>query len=252
MDLTKEEEIFKKRMKDLANTAYNRGICMYSDFLNLNELNLFFSNLKEISFINHSLWGGYEEAERRVVCFYEDDSFPNIDYPVSCFKIAPLNEKFSDQLTHRDYLGAVLNLGIDRCKIGDIVVGSQVAYLFCHRDIGDFLAGELKRIKHTSIQLTPASDQAAFNVLEKREIVSTVASIRLDALLSSAFRASRSSLSGLIKGGKVFVNGRLTTSSSFVPKDGAIISVRGLGRFQYIGSTGQTKKDKYKITLLLY
>lgn len=252
MDVTKEEELFKKRLTELANTAYNRGICMYSDFLNLNELNLFYSNLKELSFINYQLWGGYEEAERRVVCFYEDDSFHNVDYPVCCLRISPLNEKFSDSLTHRDYLGAILNLGIDRSKTGDIVLDGKSAYLFCHRDIKDFLIAELTRVKHTSVMAVETEGESVSAHIERKEITGTVASPRLDALLSTAFHSSRSSLSSLIGGGKVFVNGRLVTSNSFTPSEGDIISVRGMGRFQYLDGGQKTKKNKYKVTLLLY
>lgn len=252
MNSTKEDELFKKRLNELANIAYHRGICTYSDFLNLNELNLLYSNLKERAFINHTLWGGYAEAERRVVCFYEDDSFPNINWPISCLLVSPLNEKFSDTLTHRDYLGAILNLGIERSRIGDIVLQDKNAYLFCHKDITDFLISELTRIKHTSVQVTEVSGEKVSANLNRTEVTGTVTSIRLDALLSVAFHSSRSSLSGLIGNGKVFVNGKLITSNSFVPKEQDIISVRGMGRFQYISGGTQTKKNKYKVTLLLY
>ncbi len=252
MVLTKEDGLLKKRLIELANTAYHRGICTYSDFLNLNEQNLFYTNLKDISFINYSLWGGYEEAERRVICFYEDNSFPHISYPIRCLKIAPFHEKFSDKLTHRDYLGAVLNLGIDRSRIGDILVRDTDANLFCHKDIADFLCSELVRVKHTSVKVSEASGEEALPSIERKEVTGTVSSIRLDALLPIAFHSSRSSLSGLIEGGKVFVNGRLTVSNSFTPEAGDIISVRGMGRFQYLGSDGKTKKNKYKVTLSIY
>lgn len=252
MNPAKEDELLKKRFTELANTAYRRGICTYSDFLGLNETHLLISNLKETSFINHALWGGYEEAERRVVCFYEDDSFPNIDYPVSCLLISPLNERFSDRLTHRDYLGAVLNLGIDRSKIGDIVVGETYAYLFCHRDIKEFLCSELTRVKHTSVVLKETAASEISGRLEKKEVVGTVSSVRLDSLLSVAFHSSRSSLCGLIGGGKVFVNGKMITANSFVPQKGDIISVRGMGRFQYADGGSQTKKNKYRVVLLVY
>lgn len=252
MVLAKEDELFKKRLVELANVAYHRGICTYSDFLNLNELNLFYSHAKDLSFIHYALWGGYEEAERRVICFYDDNSFPNISYPVCCLKISPLNEKFRDSLTHRDYLGSVLHLGIDRSRIGDIVINGMDAYLFCHKDIASFLLSELTRVKHTSVQAALTSAENVSAKLERKEMSGTVASVRLDALLAVAFHSSRSALSGLVGSGKVFVNGRLAVSNSFVPKEGDIISVRGMGRFQYLGSAGQTKKNKCKVTLLLY
>ncbi len=252
MTSTKEDEFLKKRLLELARTAYHKGICTYSDFLGLNELNLFYSNIKEFTFLQYALWGGYEDAERRVVCFYEDDSFPNVSYPLCCLKIVPLNEKFSEHLTHRDYLGAILNLGIDRSKTGDILVQEKGAYLFCHRDISDFLQQELRNIRHTSVIASEVSEEEAVSSQNFKDILGTVSSIRIDALLACAFHTSRSSLDGLCRSGKVFVNGKQIMSNSFVPKEGDIISVRGMGRFRYLGSTNQTKKNKYKIHLSLY
>ena len=85
-----------------------------------------------------------------------------------------------------------------------------------------------------------------------REITGTAASVRLDSLLSLAFGASRSSLTGLIEGGKVFVNGRLVTSNGYQPKEGDLVSVRGMGRFRLQGIGGQSKKGRSYVTLLKY
>ena len=253
MKQEKEQELLCKRLAELSGNAFYRGFCTYSDFLNLDELNLFFYNQKEIVRSKYMLWGGYEDAERRVICFYEDDSSTNMYWPVTCLKIMPLNAKFSDKLSHRDYLGAILNLGIERCKIGDILVMEQAGFVFCRQEISGFIMENLNRIKHTSIAITLAEDTEIKDfkpVLE--EINGTVSSIRLDSILSVAFRTSRSSLTGLITGGKVFVNSRLIQSSSYTLKDGDVVSVRGMGKFIFKETTGQTKKDRYKVTLLKY
>ena len=85
-----------------------------------------------------------------------------------------------------------------------------------------------------------------------QEITGTVASVRLDAVISLAFSSSRSSLMGLIEGGKVFVNGALVTSNGYRLKDGDIISVRTMGKFRYDTTLYQTKKGRYSIRLYRY
>lgn len=252
MNQEKEQELLCKRLAELSNNAYYRGFCTYSDFLNLDEQNLFFNNLKEIVQSKYTLWGGYEDAERRVICFYEDDSSTNM-FPIMCLKILPLNQKFSDKLSHRDYLGAVLNLGIDRCKIGDILVMEDKGYLFCRQEISDYVIDNLTRIKHTSITVTLVEEEEFHDFKpELEEIHGTVSSVRLDSILSVAFHTSRSSLTGLIAGGKVYVNSRLTESNSYSLKEGDVVSVRGMGKFIFQEAGGQTKKNRYKVTLLKY
>lgn len=252
MKQDKEQELLCRRLAELSKNAYYRGFCTYSDFLNLDEQNLFFNNYKEIVQSKYMLWGGYDDAERRVICFYEDDSSTNM-FPLVCLKILPLNKKFSDKLTHRDYLGAILNLGIERCKIGDILVMEEKGYIFCRQEISDFICENLTRIKHTSIVVTVEEDDEIKEFKPTlEEIHGTVSSVRLDSILSVAFHTSRSSLTGLIAGGKVYVNSRLTESNSYTLKEGDVVSVRGMGKFIFKEVGDQTKKNRYKVTLLKY
>ncbi len=253
MKQEKEQDLLCKRLRELSENAYYRGFCTYSDFLNLNEQNLFFGNYKEIVRSEYKLWGGYNDAERRVICFYEDDSSTNMYWPIVCLKIMPAHAKFSDKLTHRDYLGAVLNLGIDRCKIGDILVMEHAGYVFCRQEISDFILDNLTRIKHTTIFVSIVKEEEIHNFKPSlEEITGTVSSVRLDSVLSVAFHTSRSSLTGLIAGGKVFVNGRMIQSNSYTLKEDDVVSVRGMGKFIFKKISGQTKKSRYKVILLKY
>ncbi len=251
--MEKEQELLCKRLKELSENAYYRGFCTYSDFLNLDEQNLFLNNCKEIVHSKYNIWGGYENAERRVICFYEDDSFSHICCPIVCLKIVPSHVKFSDKLTHRDYLGAILNLGINRCKIGDILVLEQAGYVFCKQEISTFLIEQLVRIKHTNVSVLVAKEDEVYDIKPVfEEIIGTVSSTRLDSILSVAFHSSRSSLTGLIAGGKVFVNSRLVLTNSYILKESDVVSVRGMGKFIFKTTNGQTKKNRYKVVLLKY
>lgn len=250
--MTKEEQQMEKRLMDLAQMAYKRGIVTYSDFLNLNELNIFQGIRPKLSFLTTESFGGYEFAERQMAAFVPDALVFCPEYPIACLKVSPLQKKFSEKLTHRDYLGAILNLGIDRSRIGDILVEEMYAYVFCQEKIADFICENLTRIRHT-VMMTKRIEKEVFSYEPKyQELTGTVASVRLDSLLSLAYGASRSSLTGLIEGGKVFVNGKLVTSNGYQPREGDLISVRGMGRFCYKSCGGQSKKGRNYVTVWKY
>lgn len=255
MNNNKDEQILCNRFKDLANNAYHRGICTFTDFLNLNEQGLFLRIKNELPMIQYFTFGGYSEAERKMLCFCGDDTIKqqqSIDFPFTCIKIYPQNEKFSDDLSHRDFLGATIHLGIDRSKLGDILINEKEGYLFCSNTIREFLLDNLIKVKHTNVS-TSMIELSSFDYKPKFQAINgTVSSIRLDSVLSVAFHTSRSSLTGLIEGGKVFVNSKVILSNSYILKENDIISVRGFGRFIYLGTSKITKKGKYSITLSLY
>ena len=269
--MTKEEQLFERRLEDLARTAYNRGIPTFSDFLSLNEQNIYHASRAEFSYIRSVLYGGYDLAERQMLGFLPDAlSFEMNDggndpgitaagrsgyskaemqfisgiFPVQCLSIKPLNAKFSDKLTHRDYLGSLMNLGTERSQIGDIIVEEERALVMVHERMAPFIMQELTRVRHTSVycELCSCADIRYEPKVER--ITGTVSSVRLDALLSLAFKSSRSSLSGLIEGGKVFVNGRLITSNSAHLKAGDLVSVRGMGKFRYAGEGNVSRKGR--------
>lgn len=251
--MQKEEQLLQKRLVELSKTAYHRDIVTYTDFLNLNELNILHSLPKSSLFSDFKTFGGYELSERQMVAFVPDAlSLRELDYPFSVFRIQPLHAKYADTLSHRDYLGAILNLGMERCKLGDILVDEKEAVLFLHTSMGAFLSKELTRIRHTSVKVT-AEELTDFTYSPiYEEIKGTVASVRLDSLLSLAFGSSRSKLTGLIEGAKVFVNGRLITTNSYQVKEEDVISVRGMGKFRYKGVLSLTKKNRIYVSIYKY
>lgn len=250
--MEKTEEVLKKHLLDLANGASRKSIVTFSDFLNLNELNIFHNISQKFSYVEWKTFGGYEAAERQIAAFIPDALYYDWEYPISCLEIRPLNEKFSDALTHRDYLGAILNLGLDRGKLGDILVDEKCAYVFCITAMAEFITRELVRIRHTSV-LCKEIPIKEFHISVKTETIrGTVASVRLDSVLALAFRSSRSSLVGLIEGGRVFVNGKMIVSNGYTLKEGDLVSARGLGKFCYVGMTSHTKKGRCYVEIEKY
>ena len=247
-----KDEFFLKRIRELANLSYQRDIVTFSDFLNLNEQNMVSSLKRQFPQIVMETFGGYENAERQMVAFHPDALAFTWEYPIDCLKIEPKAIKFSESLTHRDYLGALLNLGIERSVIGDIVVQEKAAWFFCQNKMTDFFLDNLCRVRHTNILITKVDDPVKLPRPKLEAINGTCASVRLDSLISLAFKASRSSMVSYIEGGQVFVNGKLITSNGYEPKEGDIISVRGKGRFIFDGMSHQTKKGRCGVRILRY
>ena len=246
------EELFIKRIQELANTADRKGCVTFTDFLNLNEQNILHQTLQKFSWIKGETFGGYEEAERQIAAFIPDALYYDWDYPIACIRIRPLNVKFAEELGHRDILGALMNLGIERSKTGDIALEENEFYLFCCQNMAELISSELTRIKHTSVYCEIYSPADFSYVPRTKEITGSIASVRLDAVMALAFQASRSSLISFIEEGKVFVNGKLIATNAYSLKEGEIISVRGLGRFRYLGILGQTKKGRCFVKIEKY
>ena len=246
------EEFLIKRAKELAKAAYQRGIVTFTDFLNLNELHIVNSqNYRELG-VSLETFGGYEFAERQIAAFLSDALLFGWNYPICCLKIQPKSQKFRDSLTHRDYLGSLLGLGIERSTIGDILVDEDGAFVFCLERIAPFLLENLIQVKKTSVTVTKIEHQEELPSPKVQTLVKTVASVRLDSLIAAAFQESRSSLKGLIEGGQMFVNGKLITSNGYRLREGDIISVRKKGKFRYSGISRETKKGRFSVTLERY
>mgnify|MGYP001623029862 FL=1 len=262
MNQDKELLNLEKRFAELSRTAYQRDIITYSDFLNLNEQNILHMLPKDRLYTRVVYFGGYEMAERQMAAFIPDALYlrygkneitpEETGYPFCAVKITPVNLRFAEKLTHRDYLGSVLNLGIDRSRTGDIIPDDRGAILFVHNDIADFLCSELTRVRHTTVRAEQVPLTEIDYTPDFEEIHGTVASVRLDSLLSLAFNQSRSRLTGLIEGAKVYVNGRLITSNGYQPGEGDIISVRGMGKFRFECSGGRTRKNRISVVINRY
>ncbi len=118
------------------------------------------------------------------------------------------------------------------------------AYVFVIDRMQDFISKELTRVRHTPVVCRERKLQE-FDVPIKTEVIAgSVASVRLDSILALAFHSSRSSLVGLIEGGKIFVNGKLVVSNGYTLKEGDIVSARGLGKFRYKQAVYRTKKGR--------
>ena len=161
-------------------------------------------------------------------------------------------QKFADALTHRDFLGALLSLGVRRGVLGDIILSDNTGYVFCLDTIASLITDELKQVRRTTVKCNVLNEVPVLATAEPEEQSINVASERLDAIVAAVFKLSRSQAQALFKEGKIFVNSRLSENTGFQPSDGDIISVRGLGRFAFSGVSGQSRKGRLFVTVRVY
>ncbi len=252
-----EEMQFRKRCAELAEKSYRNSQYIFTDFLTEAEQGILQSMAREKAAFpaGFSLWGGHEEAERRIARFGSLEEFGYEElFPVRCIRILPLQKKFAETLTHRDYLGALMHLGLERKVIGDILVDKEeaCAYVFCEAQIADFLLENIDQIRHTHMkcELTQEIPQRLVPKPEHMEI--QVSSGRLDAVAAQVCHLSRSAVLELFREKKVFVNGTPMENPACQPKPGDMISVRGYGRMRFLGTDRVTRKGKEVVVLERY
>ena len=248
-----EEQRLQHRFLELAERSYHSGRYTYTNFLNLMELDMFSRMKNDLRHVPHTLWGGAEDCERKLIRFGNDEMCGyEEEMPIACIRIRPVNAKFADALTHRDFLGAIMSLGIERELIGDIRVIEATGYVFCLERIASFLIEQLTKVRHTTVACEAVQALPETAAAATEQISLQVTSERLDAVLAHLYQLSRTDAQDLFRSGRIFVNDRLQESCSYAPKAGEIISARGYGRFLYCGVSGTTKKGKLTVCVKRY
>ena len=250
--MSDELDLIKKRFKELYSKADRGAYFTFTDFLGLAEQSVLSSVSRQLH-TKLMTYGGTDGAER-IVARFGDPEIIGYDggYPIKIIRITPKDSRFAEKLTHRDYLGALVNLGIERDVMGDIVLCENEVYLFALEDIADYIVRSLDKVRNTNVrpEIVDTTPDGPLYKTEAQRI--TVESIRIDAILARICKLSREGAQALVKRKLVYVDGRLIDSVSYRPKDGEVISVRGFGRMIYQGSLGQTKRGRIALSVEIY
>ncbi len=209
--------------------------------------------LKSVRELNFSTFGGYSEAERNMIALFPDYfNEEDIFFPIGAVKITH-NTKFSSGLSHRDFLGSILGLGIERSRVGDIVVLDDAAYCFAEEEIASYIAANLEKTGRTKVKAEKA-DISEIKLPEKKMDIKniTVSSLRADTVFGAVFGKSRSEAQEMIRGERASVNWSVVKSVSDVIDEGDILSLKGSGRGKLIEVGGTTKKGRLVITVGRY
>ena len=250
--MDKQDRDVIHRLADLASQADRRNTVLFSDFLTLNERRL----LREQERIIGGkivLSGGYESAERQVAAFLPDALSYEWTFPIVCISIVPVSARFAETLSHRDVLGSLMNLGIDRKVLGDIVITpSSEIYVFCLDKIGEYICSTLTKIKHTMVHSQIVQPAELSIQPSYREMTGQIASNRLDAFVAMACHMSRAQTANYILGEQVRINGKVITNHNFSLSPGDIVSLKGYGKLEFIHVCGETKKGRWKVQYRWY
>lgn len=252
MAVTDEKELqqLKNRLAELAQKAYSRNIYTYTPFLGLAEQQAFYAVEREVSYAGCAMEGGSPLCERKIIRF-GDPGYEEA-YPIARIEVLPRAPKFAEKLTHRDFLGAVMNLGIERDMVGDIFVldGKQDkngALFFCHETIADYIVGHLEQVRRTAVTCTRSQEELAVERAEPERVSLTVSSPRADGVIAKVCHLSRQDSQELFRMGRIFVNGIATENESLHLKEGDAVTVRGFGKFIFYGQSGVSKKGKERV-----
>ena len=242
------KEVTVRHLLDLCRRSEKTGSWQYSAFLSPAEQDDWLGS-REAAGCRYFLSGGYECAERRILAAGDEAEAGPPELPLRVISVRPKSGKYAEKLTHRDYLGAILGLGIERALIGDILVREQQAWFFCLAPAADMIASALAQVRRTAV-IAQAAGMEVPELQPRYEAVRiNVASERADAVVAGFAAVSRAEADRLFAAGKVFVNSRAVTDRSFRLKEGDILSVRGIGRVIYDGIDHETKKNRYHVRL---
>ena len=196
-------------------------------------------------------WGGYEQAERKIGCFLPwGEEALRVNFP-----LVTLHSRYSSKfcsLSHRDLLGSFMALGLTRDSIGDIIIVDSDIYLFVVAQTADFIAQSMNSAGKVPLRFEPIDGE--IQIPEPKGICfhDTLSSMRLDAVIASAYRLSRSEASELIRAGLVKLNHIPCERVDAAVAEGAVLSVRGRGRIQLRKIEGLTRKQRIGVTFFRY
>ena len=251
--MEKEDLLLQKRFAELARRSYSQNMFTFTDFLSLPELDLFYQNEPQLRYAGVTVFGGAGGTDRKMIRFGNPEELGYEErFPIVCIVMEPLLEKFGENLSHRDYLGALMNLGIERENLGDIFIKGKTGYVFCLERIADFIMDNLSQVRHTHVKLRILEKEEEFIQKEIEEMVVVAASERIDGVIAKVYNLSRSQSIEHFRAKKIYINSRLCENNSYPLKQGDIVSVRGYGKFVYKGVTYQTKKGKFSVKVGIY
>ncbi|MGE5379882.1 MAG: RNA-binding protein [Methylocystaceae bacterium] len=240
----KDEVRALARVLDLTEQAVRRGQ-QAGDFMEPRRQELTNRLLAGNAQICISWQGGYAGAERCRLVLHEPDLEPEA-------QISLLLVTGPKPLSHRDCLGSLLGLGLRREKIGDLIPRENSCMLITAREIADFVLNNLIRVGNQDIRVVGA-DQIDEQMLQgPKTINTTVASLRMDAVIAAGFGVPRSEAQKLVEAEKVKLNYLEITKSDRQLQAGDLISVRGYGRLKLVTLDGKSRKDRLRITLEKY
>lgn len=249
--MTGEDKLLLAKTEDIVRLCEKYSCARFSQFLDGGEITVIEDNFRFPYGCNFMLFGGYDESERKILGVFPEweeplaESFPIVVLKIRC--------TFKNELTHRDYLGTLMSLGLERAKMGDIIVEDGFAYVFVCADSAEYIKENIRKIGNKGVK-TELIELSDFTPPPRKyeEIDTVCASLRLDAVVGAAAKISRAEASRLIEDGKVKLNHREVCEGAKSVSPDDLLSIRGFGRFIFAEASGETRKGRIHIRLKRY
>lgn len=247
-----ENKMLLAKLWDKINTGIRKNICSNTCFLSPRELEMAKFLFGQADGLH--AFGGYPDAERKMLVYLpeylEDSSLMEDDSPVVCLRATFYQ---GDSPSHRDFLGAMMGAGISRETVGDICVDRGSCDFFVTAEIAPYILQNFTSAGRTRLRLEKISlSDAHIPEPEVKEIRDTLASLRLDSVISSGFRIGRGLAAQYVTTGKAAIDGLPCEKPDKTVAEGCKISVRGLGKIKLAVVSGKTKKDRISVVIHHY
>jgi len=253
-----EDKLVIAKLMDKINLCKTRNKIVNTEFLTIYQRDIIQKELNKNKVKNYIFFGGYDDAEGKILVIYpeklgEEIAKNNLKNILKAIKIV-LPKELEGKYNHRDYLGCVMKTGLNRNRIGDIIVHENGAYIIVLEENAEYIKDFLKELTRFAKADVEVIDYTEIEIREAEfdEIQITVSSWRLDNIVSEMINLSRSKTEELLQTEKVFVNSRVETKGSKLVKVKDIIAVRGKGKFIIAEELGTNKKGKNIVLIKKY
>ncbi|WP_206459157.1 YlmH family RNA-binding protein [Anaerovorax sp. IOR16] len=261
--MIKEDQILIAGIKDKISQCSEQYRITHSAFFDVRQRNVIEQYCRSQKGLRYAIYGGYEDAERNIVLFLPDYISLKKDLGIEDYFLKNPDENplvllhitydGYQELSHRDYLGSLLSLGIKREKVGDIIVQKKGCDIIAFEDIANFLLLHYEKAANMRLKTELCSiNQLVVPIGKRKEIIDTVASLRLDNIVASAFSMSRSKAAEAVSKGIVSVNGVQKLKPDNLLRQGDKLVLRGKGKAIVKEIGKETRKDRIFIVLERY
>lgn len=243
-----KDKLFISKLDDGIKLCLTRQKPYYFSFMSETRQAKAIMHLKSSYFENYMFYGGYEQCERKVLGLFYDE--PDIsDFPVSALEF---NFRKCDKLTHRDFLGSLMSLGIERESVGDILVEDGRCIVFVKTELKDYITTQISKVGNVGVTISELRSENLPQGRGTEQLSFIVSSLRLDNIVSAITGLSREKTKVFILSGNVSVDYIQSQNISKMIKENTALTIRGSGKFILNDILGTTKKDRIRISVIHY
>jgi len=252
------DKILVSKILDKLRYSKTRNKVTNSEFLNEYQINIIEKELQKYKEKNYFFEGGYKDAESTILVAYpenmsKDIVYENVNNILKAIKIE-LPTEIHGKLKHKDYLGTVMSFGLDRARIGDIIVYEDVAYIIVFKENSEYIKSSFefeKRFKKSKISIININEVES-KEKEFEEINIRLSSNRLDNVISELLKTSRRIAQELLEEEKVYINYVIETKLTKAIKEKDILVIRGKGKYIVDRFAEKDKKNRENIIIKKY